>query len=170
MNTASPLFVLGYMRSGTTLVFNILGKHPAIFTLEGEPKIIEYLSISREKYPNLHDDRTMEDYISFVANVIRFGHPLKYFGLPLIETTDFSALHIQDILTSVSRRDYLSVFRKVYDFFASRAGKSRWCIKAQVVNAATIISHFPDARFIEIVRDPRDVLASKKYDRDAVWH
>ena len=165
-----PFFVLGYMRSGTTLIFKILGNHPEVFTLKGEPKVIEYLSIARQYFPDLSDDKTLWDFIGFVANVLRFGHTLAYFGKPLEESPDFKTQDVNNILAGLTAREYIPVFRSVQDYFARSAGKSTWCIKAQVLEAETVLENFPDALFVEIIRDPRDVLASKKNDRDAVWH
>lgn len=158
------------MRSGTTLVFNILGKHHDIFTRKGEPKVIEYLSIARRYYPDLTDDDTLQNFIGFCANVIRFGRSLERFGQPLIETDDFKDKDVRIIIRELQRRDYYSIFHGVYDYFAQSAGKTMWCAKMQTLEATTFITQFPDSKFIEIVRDPRDVLASKKKDRDAVWH
>jgi omega-hydroxy-beta-dihydromenaquinone-9 sulfotransferase len=170
MNTTKAIFVLGYMRSGTTLLFRILGNHPSVFTLKGEPKIIEYRSIARQYYPDLTDDKILQSFICFLSNVVRFGHPLKYFGQPLIESPGFNSWDVQRIFATLLNRDYFSIFYAVYDYFARAAGKSIWCIKAQVLEAEAIMANFPGAQFVEIVRDPRDVLASKKNDRDAVWH
>jgi len=49
-NNITPIFGFGYMRSGTTLLFNILKNHPDIYTSAQEPKIIDSMLIIKKTY------------------------------------------------------------------------------------------------------------------------
>jgi hypothetical protein len=59
----------------------------------------------------------------------------------------------------------------VFDYCAESEGKLRWLEKTptHIFHIDEIVRSVPDARFVEIVRDPRDVLASKKTRRMTVW-
>ena len=168
-NEIIPIFGFGYMRSGTTLLFNILKLHPDIFARKSEPRIIESLSIIRSTYSDLDDDKTLEDYVAYVANVIRFGLYRRYLGKPLQEDDEFTHEDQKRIITSVQERGYLSILDLIYNYFARKNGKKFWYSKCQVLYFDEIIKSMPEAVFIEIVRDPRAVLASKKTGKEAVW-
>lgn len=167
---SAPIFGLGYMRSGTTLIFNVLRNHPEVFSQEGEPKFFKYLPSIQKAYPFLESHDQRSGLVAFVANSARFGHPLDHLGKPLIESSDFSARDLKDVLSRLSQPfDYTDVFVKVWNQITTRRGKTRWFAKTQPFYARFISEKIPDALFTNIVRDPRDVLASKKSAKKAVW-
>ncbi|MFQ5691213.1 MAG: sulfotransferase, partial [Gemmatimonadota bacterium] len=63
--------------------------------------------------------------------------------------------------------DYVSVFCAVHDLVADKYGKRRWVEKTpiHVFYVDDIVRSVRDAVFVEVVRDPRDILASKKTRR-----
>ncbi|MGF1503641.1 MAG: sulfotransferase, partial [Anaerolineae bacterium] len=78
-----------------------------------------------------------------------------------------------DLLERAGRspvRDHGAFFGMVCDHLAGQAGQSRWLEKTptHVYHMAAIRAAIPDARFVQIVRDPRDVLASKKTRRQTI--
>lgn len=168
-NQITPIFGFGYMRSGTTLLFNILKNHPVVFTRAPEPKLFASLPILRRTYGDLEDDETLKAYIAFIANVARFRWSMDKLNQPLVEDQDFNGEDVQSILRRVQNREYVPMIKLVYDQMAGEHEKKFWYVKSQVVYFDRIFHWIPEARFIEIVRDPRDVLASKKKDKESVW-
>jgi hypothetical protein len=63
------------------------------------------------------------------------------------------------------------VFGEVMAWLTTSQRKLRWVEKTptHIFSIDQIVAAIPDARFVEIVRDPRDVLASKKTRRATVW-
>lgn len=165
-----PVFVVGYMHSGTTLLFNILARHSSMYASGGETKFFERQLMIRRAYPDLRNDLTLRRFVCFVIGDIthRFDldppRALKAFG---VSAECFEAMWAE----AKQERDCGAVFRIVFDRLARQQGKTHWLEKTptHVFHIDEIIRSIPDARFIEIVRDPRDVLASKKTRRATVW-
>ena len=68
-----PVFVIGYMRSGTSLLRNILASHPAVFASPGETKYFEYETTIRHLYPDLNDDQVLTSLITTLADIVNNG-------------------------------------------------------------------------------------------------
>jgi len=169
-NQITPIFGFGYMRSGTTLIFNILKLHPEIYTGAQEPKIIDSLHSIKNEYPDLSIENILLKYIAYLANVARFGSPIKHLGEPLIENELFTESDLTLLHPLAINLEYIQVMNLVYNLLASKSQKKYWYIKSQVAFFADIHQWMPNALFIEIIRDPRDVIASKKKDKESVWH
>lgn len=63
-------------------------------------------------------------------------------------------------------RTYAGLLDAVLSDFAERHGKLRWVEKSAGQSIQAVLGLFPDARFIHIFRDPRDVVASSM---EAAW-
>ena len=167
-----PVFVIGYMRSGTSLLRNILASHPAMFASPGETKYFEFQTTIRRLYPDLDHDQGLANLITTLADIVTNGRGDKLeTDLTGYRPTGY-ALQPDDLETLMSQaqhnREYGAVFRVVMDFYARQAGKIHWLEKTpqHTFFIDEIVQSIPDARFVEIVRDPRAVLASKKRFKD----
>ncbi len=177
MNAAAntPVFVVGYMHSGTTLLHNILAAHPAVFAAADETRYFAYLPFLSGLYSPLSDDGVLDDLALLLADLIQRGQPARLRSLPRRwrpgpEDAALSAADLAAIRTAAQPRTYGTVFRAVFDHLAACAGKTRWLEKTpqHIFLIDEILRSVPDARFVEIVRDPRDILASKKKRKQAV--
>lgn len=169
---SKPIFVVGYMHSGTTLLRNILQRNTAVFSGGGETKYFDYLPIFRRTYPNLGDDLVLQNFIIFVVGIVKNGYKFRSGGRDRFKSTDISNEDLDALLTRARRnREHGAVFRAVFDHLAQMAGKTQWLEKTptHVFHVDRIVRSIPNARFVEIVRDPRDILASKKTRRLTVW-
>lgn len=70
-------------------------------------------------------------------------------------------------LTGQPPEDFAEAVRRVFDFYASRNGKSRYGDKtpAYVLRIPLLAELFPESRFIHLIRDGRDVAVSFSHVR-----
>ena len=138
-----PVFVGGLMRSGTTLLRAMLGRHPDIFAgLETHWFELDFAAGRARR------GEPLTDYLERLA---------RFFDLPWPDVSRLAE-------ASASAESFLQGF---LDLAATRAGKRRWAEKTpgNVRHVDRIVAAWPDARIIHIVRDPRDVFASFRRSR-----
>lgn len=176
MTPTRPIFVVGNLHTGTSLVSNILGLHPEIFMIPGETRFFSELPSIRHRFPDLNRPETRTALVVFIRNLVCTRDPVTLiFGgsdVPLdnkIEI-DLTAEEIFDIVSSTSTTySYGRVYRIVCDVLAKKSGALRWLDKSpdHVYHLQEIMAEIPDALVVETVRDPRDVLVSR-IARDSV--
>jgi hypothetical protein len=167
------IFVVGYGHSGTSLLLKVLSKHSQISGASGETKYFEFLPGLKRKYPNL-DDAARRELTRYIRTLLRWTRGLQpacvLFGGEL-GRDPISEEELERIFKATgSATNHGELFREVFDYIATSEGKSAWLEKtpAHVFHSDDIVAAIPDALFIEIVRDPRDVLASKKLRASSV--
>ncbi len=142
----APVFVVGFARSGTTLLQALLGAHSRI-AAPPESAFFSRIWRFRERWGDLHDDGVLRQVIE--ATVTR----------PLLQDCGFEvdALHAAAL---PGPRTYASVLERVMDDYAQRQGKVRWSEKTPSQHPTLIWQHFPNAKVVHIVRDPRETVVS----------
>ena len=148
---ATPIFVLGLQRSGTTWLANMLEAHP------------EVTAISAARHQGVHES-------------IFFSHFASSYG-PLGEDANFRRF-LADFtacdyfkLSGVDRgwfivrcpRDYPGAFRLLMDAASEREGTRYWLEKSphHTLLCDDLARDFPDARFLAITRDVTTLTASR---------
>src|SRR4030065_1853768 len=156
-NQAGPVFVIGNSRSGTTMTAQILGRHPQIFAFS-ELHFFEELWAPEAVAKTLDE----EDAASLAARLyaiqregyLEYKETDKYLdeGLALARGIDPGV------------RSELQMFSAFLYCETSKMGKSVPCEQTprNVFYIGEILESLPDARFINLVRDPRAVLLSQK--------
>jgi len=138
-----PIFVGGMFRSGTSLLRAMIGQHPNIASgLETYWFAIDW---------NRREDADVQERLRRLAEFYEF------------DSKDVMAMVAQ----SATIYAFLSKFLSAYTV---RIGKSRWAEKTpgNIQHMDRIISGWPDAKIVHIIRDPKDIYASlreeKKWD------
>lgn len=156
---AKPLFIFGCYRSGTSLLRLVLDAHPEIYIPE-ETVFIPRFFRQIKKYEKNWDmggrDRLIKDILVFLK---RKAH---WESVPVIkEVTSLigPSAKYQDVVRAIIIAASNSKFKKI----------SYWGDKTpQYINSVLLLNRlFPDAMFINMVRDGRDVLASVK--KEIAW-
>lgn len=144
MESVAPSpFIVGVGRSGTTLLRLMLDAHPAI-AIPPETHFIPALESVHQKHGSIDD---------FVRAVIAF---------PSWNDLSIADRELYDGLKSLRRFDVPHGLRWIYRKYAERFGKQRWGDKTPPyrTHLSTIASLLPEARFIHLIRDGRDVALS----------
>jgi hypothetical protein len=145
---AGPIFVVGFSRSGTTLVQALLGAHPHI-AAPPEMHFIQRIAQLADYWGDLADDAVFHRVITETVQP----------PVPWLEQCGFDA----DTIFGRARsgpRTYAAVLDAVLSDFAERQGKPRWSEKTPRQHPSPIWRHFPAAQVVHVVRDPRPTIAS----------
>jgi hypothetical protein len=148
----NPIFIIGTERSGTNLLRLILNAHNAI-AVPHPPHIMKLFAPLESMYGDLHVDRNFRRLIEDVCRMVEL-HPYPWEIKPDRE----------QLFREVRDRNLLCVYFGIYDQYLAYAGKQRWCCKStfMIEHVGAILRYYPEARFIFMVRDGRDVAVSAK--------
>jgi hypothetical protein len=133
-----PFFIVGCGRSGTTLLRSLLTNHSQVAIPLESLFLVDYLRVSNE-FPF---ERLMNLFIR--------EPEIQEWGIE-ITASDFDGCEtVEDLII------------RVHELYAITKGKSRWGQKTPrfVRYIDLLIDHFPDSRFIHMIRDPRAVVNS----------
>jgi hypothetical protein len=146
-SSATPFFVVGAQRSGTTMLRLMLNNHPRL-AVPFESGFIPVFFRRLGEYGNLGEP----------ANATRL---LKDICLhPKVEKGKL----VPDAEAVLSRRiaSYRDLIDAIFSEYAERKGKARWGDKtpAYITEIDILLQIFPGCRLIHMVRDGRDVALS----------
>jgi len=148
----SPVFVLGHSRSGTSLVCRLLLDHLGV-NFGTESQFIVRYHRKLAQYGNLGDDRRLRWLLHDVGHERFFARTRQNFGF--VFDPERAARSIRD-------RTFSGVLRAIFDQFAASQGHVRWGDKTPEYCRHLPLIHelFPDAQFLHVIRDGRDVAQS----------
>lgn len=147
---SAPVFVVGMNGSGTTMLLDCLGRHPALYAFPKETRLIPYLMSRVTTYGDLRVDANFQklwDEVRALA-VFREGNGNAPIPLP----TGWRD----------HPRSLAGVLDAIFGYFAARENKQRWCEKTpqHVQHLVALSQQFPAAKFIHVIRDGRDCAVS----------
>ena len=142
----APIFVVGFPRSGTTLLQGLIGAHPRI---AAPPEMHYFVRIVRHPryWGELSDDGNVRRVIDAAVSSQKFAN---------------CGFDVDRIFERVRHTDrsYGAILDAIMHDFAAHEGKERWCEKTPLQSATFIWAALPDAQVVHVVRDPRESLAS----------
>lgn len=153
----NPVFIVGTERSGSNLLRQILNCHTKV-SVPHPPHIMRYFSGIEHLYGDLSAPRNFRRLATDVVNhVHRHIHPWP------------SPIAIDQLIGNVCQKSLLGLCLGIYDQHLDTNKKPVWGCKStfMVEFAEEILETRPGARFIWLVRDPRDVALSS---RDSVFN
>jgi hypothetical protein len=153
------IFIVGNSRSGTTMLGRVFGLHPQVHTFD-EIHFFENLV----RFSDVHErsewshDRLIELAERLLTTEREYRHLFAKVNQGKYRDD------AETIITLASAKDPVSVYKSFLSFETSRQGKSIPCEQTPryLFYAQEILSIFPEAVVINLVRDPRDVLLSQK--------
>jgi Sulfotransferase family len=147
----APVFVVGFPRSGTTLLSAMLSRHPR-------------LAIAHEWrwVPDLLRPQS-DGSLRRPAEVLEAALRAPKLGGEFVDAAD--ARHR---LAALHDPTPAGALRCVFEAYAAAAGKARWGDKTprNLVELDILGTAFPDALFVHLIRDGREVADA---NRDAPW-
>lgn len=162
MPSTSPVFIVGAPRSGTTLLQYMLRAHPALSIPTGESHFI---------VPLMRDEARFGD-LRRRANVVGVLEAMRR-QRPEFTDTDLHGLHfdpqeLADRFVAEGRQTMRDLISGLFEANALGEGKPRWGDKTPyyVLHMPALHGWWPDAQFIHVVRDGRDVALSLMGRRD----
>ena len=150
IKNSAPLFIVGCPRSGTTLLLRLIRDYLDMGFGRDNGRFVRYRNLL-EHYGALEQDENLTRLLRGIFADGDFRKRFKGFSL-----------EPEQVMTALEERTFSDLIRLIYAAFALAQGKSRWGGKTPryVFHIAELSEMFPDAKFIHIVRDGRDVALS----------
>lgn len=149
----NPVFVLGHGRSGTSILIKMIRKYLKInFGTESQFIVRFQKKISR--YLPLENPENLSWLIADLHKERWFRRIKRRFGFEL---------NTKKLMDSIDDYTYAGVLRAIFKQFADYHDMDRWGDKTPeyIFDLPVLKELFPDARYIHIVRDGRDVALSE---------
>ena len=149
-----PLFIVGMPRSGTKLLRDLLNQNPEIAIPTVESHFIPYLIKQFGIPPKFHQQEEIDRfYVEFTRTP--FFWNMKNQG---------RTLEKESLIKAANLTSWASIFEVILKFYAplGRSSDFIWGDKTPgyLRHMPLLKSLFPEARFLHIVRDPRDYVLS----------
>lgn len=162
-----PIFIVGYIHTGTSLLKTILKRNPAVWAVTGETHFFQDLGKIKTQFPDLGDPAVRRDYLLFLIKLAYLGNKRAMWRRDEWTLADFGLTdaYLDTILAAAADiNTYEGLFARVNDQLTGFAGKDVWVEKTpeHVYYLNQLLRHIPEARVVELVRDPRATLASRK--------
>jgi len=148
--STDPFYIIGTERSGSNLLRVILNAHPNI-DVPHPPHIMRYFGPLAAGYGDLSQTDNRRRLVNDILRLINTH----------ISPWDME-LDAEKVVAESS--DLMSIVGAIYDQHCAHTNKQRWGCKStfMVHYVEDALRRDPGARFIWLVRDPRDVAASSR--------
>jgi len=160
-----PIFIIGYERSGTTLLMAMLGCHPRV----GIPEV-GWLYPRIYPWRHTYGDLTEDGNFRTLTAEMLFGLNDPLWGMQLNPATA-----VDEIMEMSQERSFAGIYEAMHcRYLIENGGKPRWGQKTpnNLYFVPQILECFPNAQFIFIVRDGRDAAVtslSSAFGAGNIW-
>ena len=147
-----PLFIIGVSRSGTKLLRDILNNHSNIAIIPVESQIIPFFYYRINNYGDFRIFKNFEKFYSEFSDTLFFQRLLD---LNIFIDKNYWYKSIDDW-------SYSGILKAFYQIYLIREKKKIWGDKTPgyLLHVALLKKLFPQAKFINIIRDVHDVCLS----------
>jgi hypothetical protein len=149
----APIFIVGAMRSGTTLLRLMLNESPEL-SIPGESHFLAPLT--RELPPRVRlSDEQRRHALDYITSQVEWQRDFDTTDEALREAVGDDRITFGELVDRLFRTEI------------APTGKPRWGDKTPgyLFSMQRLLRHLPDAQFVAIVRDPRDTyLSLRRYD------
>jgi len=146
-----PILMIGTQRSGSNLLRLMLNQLPGI-AAPHPPHILQRMMPLVPKYGDLNQDKNFAQLVDDVCRLVELN-PVPWEGVVLDRA---------DVARRCRARSPVAVFGAVYDVLAETQGAQTWLCKSMqnVMYLPQIDAYYPDAKYLYLFRDGRDVAVS----------
>ena len=147
---SAPVFLVGMNGSGTTMLLDSLIRHPELFGFKRETRLLPHMLNQIEQLGDLLSDQVYLKAWKLVQSIPAFA--VVHGGTAPPIPDNWQAF----------RRDPAAIVDAFFRYFATSAGKQRWCEKSpqNVQHIEMLAKAFPGAKFVHVIRDGRACAAS----------
>jgi len=144
-----PFFIVGFQRSGTTLLRAMLDSHPDVAIPLDTVGLWARYEDDLDAYGDLGDEAQARRLVADILAEER----LELWEEPL---------DVDEVIERRQRPGYPGIIEALYLAYAARKGKSRWGDKdpGNMRRLDRVLRWFPDALIVHIIRDGRDACLS----------
>lgn len=151
-----PLFIVGMPRSGTKLLRDLLKQNPKIGIPSAETDFIPYMISRFGNPPNFENNRELDRFYEELRKTTFWGW---------MEKEDL-ILRKDDIYQVAKKKSWNSIFTVILKFYSSQKRDEDfiWGDKSitYLCYMKLLKEVFPEAKFVHIIRDPRNCCLSAK--------
>lgn len=146
-----PIFMIGTQRSGSNMLRLMLNQLPDI-AAPHPPHILHRMMPLVPAYGDLQRERNFMTLVDDVCRLVELN-PVPWEGVTLDRKL---------VAAACRERSLIAVFGAVYQALADSQGASTWLCKSMqnTLFLPEIEAYFPDAKYIYLYRDGRDVAVS----------
>jgi hypothetical protein len=150
MANADPFFIIGFQRSGTTLIRMMLDSHPDVAIPLDTVGLWSRYAARLEEYGDLNVAADRDRLIADLLNEER------------IALWRMNA-SVSDVAGAIHKPGWPGIIDAMHCVYASSKGKTIWGDKdpGNMTRIDQLVSWFPGARFLHIIRDGRDACLSQ---------
>ena len=158
---ASPVFICGQMKSGTTLLTRLLDHHPDLLVMPGDSHYVN----NRHRFKSRDLETVFQYWLRRMINPTG-NHPFWFLG-PEKESFDHFLCYLDHFLKKSDAPPFVAVVLATYaalNLDGQPALKKYWVEKTPLneQHALKLGQEYANGRFLHILRDPLTNLASLK--------